>query len=361
MGDERADDAASARDALEAEGFDLSGLDHPQEALVVEAGTQFTPDLDSYSRIVVPFSGGKDSACALLDLLDRGVPREKIELHHHLVDGQGPVFMDWPVTGDYCKAVARAIGVPITFSYRDGGFLREMLREESATAGVWVPDDEGGMRYLASNGPLGTRRKFPQVTANLAQRYCSGSLKIDVFARYMCNSPKFLNARTLVITGERAEESTARARYRVFEPHRCDTRSSKRVPRHVDHWRSVHGHTEQRVWATLRRHGLQPHPAYMLGWGRLSCRNCIFGSDSQWATSRHIAPGPFGEIARLEREFKVTIHRKLTVEERADRGSLYDVDPRWVEVANSTTFNEPVFVKDWIMPRGAFGESCGPT
>ena len=129
--------------------------------------------------------------------------------------------MDWPVTEDYCKAVARAIGVQITFSYREGGFLREMLREESATAGVWVPDDESGMRILASNGPLGTRRKFPQVTANLSQRWCSSSLKIDVFARYVCNSPKFLNARTLVVTGERAEESTARARYRVFEPHRC--------------------------------------------------------------------------------------------------------------------------------------------
>ena len=33
----------------------------------------------------------------------------------------------------------------------------------------------------------------------------------------------------------------------------------------------------------MRRHGILPAPAYRLGWSRLSCIACIFGSPNQWA------------------------------------------------------------------------------
>ena len=52
------------------------------------------PDLTSYSKILCAVSGGKDGLASLLLLLEAGVPREKIEIHHHLVDGMGPTFMD---------------------------------------------------------------------------------------------------------------------------------------------------------------------------------------------------------------------------------------------------------------------------
>ena len=56
-------------------------------------------DPDTYDHVIVAFSGGKDSVACLLHLLDLGVPREKIELWHHDVDGrEGSDLMDWPVT-----------------------------------------------------------------------------------------------------------------------------------------------------------------------------------------------------------------------------------------------------------------------
>ena len=80
------------------------------------------PDLHSYDRIVVAFSGGKDSVASLLTVLDAGVPPERIDVYHHDVDGNGPSFMDWPSTTAYCRAVTRALGVPL-YSELEGGRL----------------------------------------------------------------------------------------------------------------------------------------------------------------------------------------------------------------------------------------------
>ena len=59
----------------------------PQPA---DAGSFELASLQSYDHFVVGFSGGKDSLAAVLHLLELGVPKERIELAHHLVDGPAP-------------------------------------------------------------------------------------------------------------------------------------------------------------------------------------------------------------------------------------------------------------------------------
>lgn len=350
--------ACAGDDLLAREGFDLSLL----SAVSPPAGVRRHPKLDSYASFLVAFSGGKDSVALVLHLLDQGVPREKIELHHHLVDGnEGSTLMDWPVTESYCRAFARALGLKITFSWRVGGFEREMLRDNAATAPVMVPV-EGGYLAVGGKGPLGTRRKFPQTSADLSVRWCSASLKIGCLDAYLRNHPKFIGQRTLVLTGERAEESSARARYSTFEPHRADSRGSKKVPRHIDVWRAVHGWSEARVWEIMRQWRVEPHPCYRLGYARCSCIRCVFGSKNQWATARVIDPDQFDKIAHHEREFKVTIHRSKSVTQLADAGVPYSaLDSKWIAVANSREYTEPIFIDPWVLPAGAFGEAAGPT
>jgi tRNA(Ile)-lysidine synthase TilS/MesJ len=88
-----------------------------------------------YDYYIIAFSGGKDSTACFLHLLDLGIKKSKIELWHHLVDGkEGSTLMDWPVTEDYCKKFAKAFDVPIFFSWKEGGFEREMLRRDQPTA-----------------------------------------------------------------------------------------------------------------------------------------------------------------------------------------------------------------------------------
>lgn len=319
------------------------------------------PDLDSYDHFVVAFSGGKDSLACVTQLLDAGVDRSQIELWHHDVDGrEGPGLMDWPVTPAYCEAVAEELGIELLFSWKVGGFEREMLREDEATAPTRWETPGGEIDETGGNGSADTRRKFPQVSANLSTRWCSAYLKIDVAGAALRNREKFRNARTLFLTGERADESAARERYATLEPHEEDLRDGKRYTRHIDHWRPVHDWSEAQVWDALERYAIEPHPAYKLGWGRLSCMSCIFGQANQWASVREVAPDRFERIAEYEEEFDTTIARDRSVRELADAGVPFDLDPDLVELAMSEEYDRNPRTENWEEPQGAYGKSCGP-
>jgi 3'-phosphoadenosine 5'-phosphosulfate sulfotransferase (PAPS reductase)/FAD synthetase len=315
-------------------------------------------DLDSYERIVVFFSGGKDSLACLLHLLDVGVEPERIELWHHDIDGrEGSRLMDWPCTASYCRAVAKAFGVKIYFSWKAGGFEAEMLRDGTATAAIHFETRKGVRSVGGDSSRVGTRLKFPQVSGDLRVRWCSAYLKIDVAARAITSQARFEGSRSLVISGERAEESPARAKYKEFEPHR--TSNGKR---HVDHWRAVHRWTEQEVWDIIRRYCVAVHPAYRLGWGRVSCAGCIFGSANQWASLAKINPQQVERIAQYEEQFGFTIQRGESVREMVRRGVPYPMHQSDIRAALSTEFTERIFVfeKQWKLPSGAFGETNGP-
>ena len=344
------------------------GTPRRRSAAVYDPAFTLTPaQLAAYDLIIVALSGGKDSAAAFLLLLELGVPPSKLELAHHEVDGrEGSTLMDWPCTPAYVRAFAAAFGVPVFFSWREGGFEREMLRDGTATGPVLFETPGGAIGRAGGKGDPGRRLKFPMPVASLGKRYCSGALKVDVMDALLRNQPRFIDKRVLVVTGERAEESTARAGYALFEPHRVDLRAGRLRRRHIDRWRPIHAWTERRVWEILERHRVNPHPAYKLGFGRCSCAACIFGSKHQWATLRAIDRAKFDRIAEYERRFGVTIHNKrLTVVQLADAGTphrgMREAD---IRAALATSWDEPIVLPpgvEWTLPAGAFGENCGPS
>ncbi len=319
----------------------------------------------SYDRTVIAFSGGKDSLACVLWAIDAGCP--SIELWHHNVDAPGENFIDWPVTTAYCRAVAEALGLPIYFSGLTGGFKGALLKENAKKAPTWFELPGGGLGHAGgTRGNVSTRRRWPAQSASLTTRYCSSELKIDVMAMGINGQDRFKNSRTLVITGERAEESANRATYKTFEPHRTDCRHNPKYNKHVDHLRPIHGWLEPAVWATIQAHGIALHPGYYLGFGRLSCLGCIFASANQWATVRHMAPSMFDAIAALEDELNHTINSKrvkkevvkISVREMADAGTVYPevlANPGLVALAMSETYDQPVKVspETWATPAGA--------
>lgn len=317
-------------------------------------------NIHTYDHVIVAFSGGKDSLACFLHLIDLGVPLDRIELWHHDIDGrEGSTLMDWPITRSYCQEFAGAFNVPIYYSWKQGGFEREMLRENELTAPTCFETPDGVQTSGGIRGTFSTRRKFPQVAASLSVRWCSAYLKIDVCAKAVNGQPRFNGKRVLVVSGERAEESAARACYKSIEPHR--THGKKR---HVDQWRPVHQWKEEQVWEIIERYRVNPHPAYRLGWGRVSCAACIFGSKDQWASLASIYPEMVKRIAEYESEFAVTINRSRTVPEMVAQGSPYpDMSADVIRLALSEHFNETIILPPgtWELPKGAYGESCGPT
>ncbi len=170
-------------------------------------------------------SGGKDSLAALKYLLDRGFPASRIELWHHLVDGQEAVesFMDWPFIDDYCVKLADALNMPLYFSWLKHGFKGEMLKNNSRSHPHMVGTPNGIVELARDAAKEATRRKFPQQAASLQTRWCSSALKIDVGRRAVTCQERFIDKKVLFVTGERREESSNRAKYNQLEPHSTDT------------------------------------------------------------------------------------------------------------------------------------------
>lgn len=158
--------------------------------------------LEEYDLIVVLFSGGKDSMACYFKLLEMGVPKEKIELWHHDIDGGHPTRrMDWRCTQNYCKSFAEAENVPLRVSYRVNGFFGELYRVGASEPVEWIEPETGEVKQCRlSNNYLkckelkekateemekqlkefGYRMKFPAKSGDLSRRWCSAYLKIAV-------------------------------------------------------------------------------------------------------------------------------------------------------------------------------------
>lgn len=313
---------------------------------------------DSYDHVIVAFSGGKDSVACVLHLLEMGI---RPELWHHDVDGatENGLF-DWPVTRAYCEAFAKHFDLPLYHSWREGGIEGEMTKKNDRTKQVVFETPDGIGTAGGTRGAISTRQKFPAVSADLRVRWCSSVAKIDVFSAAMAGQERFKGKRTLVLTGERREESSARAKYKIAEAHRSHA-PGPRARRHVDHWRPVLDWSEQEVWDIMKRHGIVPHPCYRLGFGRASCMICIFSSAKQAAAVRALDPERFAKVRHYEDSFNHTIRSDMNWSELANGARPFAIDTRMAALAMSKTYDEPIFTENWELPAGAFGEACGPS
>lgn len=318
-------------------------------------------DIHSYDKVIIAFSGGKDCTACFLYLLDLGLPKEKIELWHHDIDGKGGLFMDWEITHDYCTKFAQSFGVPIYFSWKEGGFKREMLRDGDYTAPICFETETKEIKKVGGiSGKKGKRLKFPQVSPDLRVRWCSAYLKIDVCASAIRNQDRFNGIRTLVVSGERGEESPARAKYEIFEPDRADLRNGKHFKRHVDRLRPIRDWKENKVWEIIEKHKVRVHPAYYLGFGRVSCKYCIFGSANQFKTAYTISKEQGDSLIDYEKKFGCTMKRNTDLKSLIEKGSAYDnMDEETIQLATNKTYTESIFMDIWKQPNGAYGESCG--
>lgn len=323
-------------------------------------------NLHDYDRYVVSFSGGKDSTACLLYLLDNDIPKEKIELWHQEIDGRGPSLFDWEVTPDYCQKLGQAFGIPVLFQWKEGGFLREMLRERALTAPIYFEMPGGSIgRSGGTGGKPSTRRRFPQPSPDLRVRWCSAYLKIDVCAAALRHDPRFRNSRTLVLSGERGEESPQRARYAILEPDKADLRNGRKEFRLIDRFRPIRDWKERQVWDILEKHRVRPHPCYSMGFGRCSCKFCIFGNRDQFASAACVSRQKAERLVAFEKEFAYTMNRTTDLATLISKGSPYRaITDELARLATGYEYDRAVLIPEdetWQLPAGAFRKCGGPS
>ncbi|SDM67495.1 3'-phosphoadenosine 5'-phosphosulfate sulfotransferase (PAPS reductase)/FAD synthetase [Catalinimonas alkaloidigena] len=323
-------------------------------------------DLHAYDRYVICVSGGKDSIASKIALLDEGVDPERIEIWHQSVDGMENTldrYFDWPCTEGYVREIAAMFNLRLQWSWRAFGMSGEMHRQHERTKDVFYRYEGSDERHHlpTTGGQESTRRKFPAKTIGTA-RWCSGYLKIQVAGRVLSDLSAFKGTkeepfRILYVTGERAEESKNRSRYPRFAEH--PSTSSVRT---VHHYRPVLHWSERRVWDVMQSWGILPHPAYYLGFPRVSCRSCIFLSPNQWATLAEIHPDVIDRIERDETDFQFTLDNNVSIRQLVGAGtSMIDESNRhWIPLVQQD-WRRPVLVApdEWQMPKGAYGAEGG--
>lgn len=386
--------------------------------------------LEEYDLIVVLISGGKDSVACFYKLLELGVPKEKIELWHHDIDGGNPERrMDWRCTQNYMKALADAEGVKLRVSYRVNGFFGELYRIGASEPVEWVEPETGEVKQckLSSNylkcrelkeqateemeemlKQYGYRMKFPAKSPDLSRRWCSAYLKIMVADSIVANLDslgeleriggkrhKFpakggthqgrwcsgnlkaavqdsvtanleetnKDKKILIVSGERRGESAGRAKYNEMEIHR--TNAETRAHRTVHQWRAVIDYTEKDVWEVLKRHHVNPHPCYRLGWNRCSCAMCIFSTPRLFAGFRELFPDDFARLEHDEEILGFTLDNKKCLKDfvgDAESCVCHDDPDAMNAILTGEFTTDDIFVDDWKYPAGAFhgadGGSC---
>lgn len=102
-----------------------------------------------------------------------------------------------------------------------------------------------------------------------------------------------------------------------------------------------------------------------MGFGRCSCKFCVFGNCHQFASAASISRRQADELIRFEKDFGYTMKRDTDLNTLINKGVPYDSITKELRLlATSYEYNPPVLVpenKTWQLPAGAFRKCCGPS
>ncbi|RHL88569.1 phosphoadenosine phosphosulfate reductase family protein [Dorea formicigenerans] len=349
--------------------------------------------------------------------------------HHDIDGGHPTRRMDWKCTQNYVKALADAEGVKLRVSYRVNGFFGELYRIGASEPIEWIDPDTGEIKQckLSSNylkcrelkeqateemeellKQYGYRMKFPAKTGDLSRRWCSAYLKICVADTVVSNLDRLgeleelggkrhkfpakggthsgrwcsgnLKAavqdsvtanleetkhdkKILIVSGERRGESAGRSKYNEMEIHR--TNATAKAHRIVHQWRCCIDYSEKDVWELLKRHHINPHPCYRIGWNRCSCMMCIFSTPRLFAGVKELFPDDYASLRHDEEVLGFTLDNKKNLDEFiGDTPSCVCWNDKKAihSILTGEFGTEDIYTENWNYPVGAFhgadGGSC---
>lgn len=272
-------------------------------------------------KVIVSFSGGKDSLAALL------------WTREHITKNFTTVFCDtgWehPLTYEYINRIADKLHLDlVTLKSKKYDGMKDLVRQYGV---------------------------FP----SMFMRFCTLELKSKPIIDYMLDE---VNDHMLVIQGIRAAESSKRANMEAqcrhfkyyFEPYGYSKKGKPKFhtyrKRDVltfcekysdDLLRPVFDWSAQQVIDYILAAGLEPNPLYKMGYKRVGCWPCVMGVQRNILNISRQSPERIDEIERLENEVHATFFGPTAIPKRyfAREGEKYPSIRsivRYVEWQNAT-------------------------
>lgn len=242
-------------------------------------------DLRQFDKVFISLSGGKDSHA--MTFLVRDIA-EKQGCLDKLICVYADTGMEWHNAEAQVRAICTAANIPLQVVYP----VRPMLEK---------------FRHkfeLVKAGKV-NEAVFPSARC----RSCTQDQKVAPFDKFAVR----YTGKLLKVTGERWQESSARAGYSEFV----------RVPRITNSKRTVYGwrpmlefKTED-IFQMVADSGVPRHCAYDMGCGRLGCAGCIFSKDHELKIEMRENPAIFDALDRLEMESgKIMSVTRLRIRDR---------------------------------------------
>lgn len=211
---------------------------------------ELVPDLDKPGRVIVAFSGGKDSIATWLYLTelgwdvkclfaDTGWESDETYKYLDLLESSHKINLIrvYPEVRDIFE-----IDSPVKSKYKDIWF--NIINMKSLT--------------LLKGRPPGPTARF-----------CTTVLKLRPSARWVRSNSCDID---IVACGVRAEESHKRREMPVFT---YDDLMKKY------RWMPIHSWSHKDVFEIAKRHNIPPNPLYLKGCARVGCWPCIFARKSE--------------------------------------------------------------------------------
>lgn len=230
-------------------------------------------------KVMVNFSGGKDSTVAILEAL-KHYPKDEIML---CFQDTGAEYAE---TETHVKKIAFLMDLPLTI--------------------LKPPKD--WWEHIREIGYFPT----PSV------RSCTRELKVHVVRSFIRQNRDLLGDELVIVSGIRADESAYRATMPVWAEHET---SLKGDGQKVYRWFPCHEMTETEVLDRVKAEGLPLHPCYEFS-SRLSCWCCIFAKKREVRAYAEMRPDLYEKVCLLEDEIKHKWKPAFAINDLMKQGKL---------------------------------------
>lgn len=211
-------------------------------------------------KVIVNFSGGKDSTVAILEALKQ-YPKDEIILCYQ---DTGAEYLE---TEGHVKKIANRLELPLVILKREKDFW-DIARQ---------------------------RKFFPTPGV----RWCTSYLKRDLLGHWITQNFRSSGVELILVTGIRAEESLARSRLHEWEDPR-DIHTVQSVSRV---WFPCLDMSEKEIYDRVKAEGLELHPCYEFA-KRCGCWCCIFAPRGEVREYAEMRPEVYKNACLLEDEIK---------------------------------------------------------